>query len=283
MFNNKFTKRYKNIPVAKFSPSTSVFDSRILFTPPEIHKEFEIILIKNGIAELTVDNRRIYACSGDMILINPYTLHSLEIPKQENFSYSCVCFDLSVISSREFEKNLSGSLCHVKTHIKSDSVYAGVLSDFFAKIESGLDEESPQRELSVCGNINLLFDFIIRNSMFEKTILTACDKDFCIRTLTYIEENYTTNITSETASSELGYNQSYFCRLFKKNFSMCFSDFVNVFRIDIAKRLLENEPDPVTRIAEKVGFSDSSYFSKIFRELNGTTPTKYRNSTTNNL
>ena len=83
MYNDKFTSRYENIPIAKFSYLSSNITLHTTFTFPQLHKEFEIILIKEGTANITIDKKEIIAKTNDIIFINPYSLHSLEIPPQE--------------------------------------------------------------------------------------------------------------------------------------------------------------------------------------------------------
>ena len=52
MYNDKFTSRYENIPIAKFSYLSSNITLHTTFTFPQLHKEFEIILIKEGTANI---------------------------------------------------------------------------------------------------------------------------------------------------------------------------------------------------------------------------------------
>ena len=50
---------------------------------------------------------------------------------------------------------------------------------------------------------------------------------------------------------------------------MNFSRFVRTYRIDLAKKLLLSQAVPREEIPYKVGFSDSKYFNKVFREIEG--------------
>ena len=54
--------------------------------------------------------------------------------------------------------------------------------------------------------------------------------------------------------------------------------FIRVFRMEKAKELLENTTMKNYEIAEKVGFSDESYFSKVFKKMTGMTPMNYMKS-----
>jgi two-component system response regulator YesN len=54
------------------------------------------------------------------------------------------------------------------------------------------------------------------------------------------------------------------------------TDYINKFRIEEAKYLLDRSSDSVTEIASQVGYSDSNYFSKVFRKWEHVTPHDYR-------
>lgn len=278
MFNNKFSKRYKNIPIAKYTASRGNIAARELFTLPEIHKEFEMILIKEGAAELCVDNEVIIAHCGDLIFINPYILHSLTLLPCEKFNYTCICFDLSIISNPLLEKNFEENIFCILHRIKSGSPCNKALRTLFCEVEYALDRPSPYRELAVCGNINLMFALFIQNNFITDSFSPLCDKNFCISIIRYIEKHFRENITSETAAKVLGYNQSYFCRLFRRNFSMCFGEFLNIYRLEKSKRLLENPSFSVTDISYECGFPNPSYFGKLFRKHQGMSPRAYRNA-----
>lgn len=92
----------------------------------------------------------------------------------------------------------------------------------------------------------------------------------------YINQNYNQFITSKDVASELFMNNSYFCRLFKKNFGNCFQNYLNIYRIEKSTILLRDTNDSVSEIAENVGFNSMSYYGKLFREIYGCSPSQYR-------
>jgi AraC-like DNA-binding protein len=51
--------------------------------------------------------------------------------------------------------------------------------------------------------------------------------------------------------------------------------YLNRYRVDQAKALLENGEHNLTEVALATGFSSSSYFSRVFRQETGTSPTDY--------
>lgn len=75
---------------------------------------------------------------------------------------------------------------------------------------------------------------------------------------------------------ELQISRGYFFELFKKAAGMPPTQYINHFRMIRAKEDLMNTSLSITDIAEKHGFSSVHYFSRLFRQLNGTTPRQYR-------
>jgi two-component system response regulator YesN len=55
-----------------------------------------------------------------------------------------------------------------------------------------------------------------------------------------------------------------------------FSGYLNRLRIDQACRLLEKEDYTIAQISSMVGYSEQSYFSRVFKKMTGMTPSKWR-------
>ena len=73
-------------------------------------------------------------------------------------------------------------------------------------------------------------------------------------------------------------NASYFSRLFKKETGEGVIDYINKVRIERAKVLLRNTDLKSSEICSMVGVLDSKYFSKLFKKMEGLTPSEYRDS-----
>ncbi|MDR5588300.1 response regulator transcription factor [Clostridium aquiflavi] len=101
--------------------------------------------------------------------------------------------------------------------------------------------------------------------------------------LTYISENYTEKITLESAANSCNLSIFYFSKLFKKDIGMKFIDYINLYKIEKSKELLENTDMSIINIAVTLGHDESGYFSKVFKRVVGITPSAYRNNNKNNL
>lgn len=96
------------------------------------------------------------------------------------------------------------------------------------------------------------------------------------KAIQYIHTNYVENITLEDVADEVGFSSYYFSKLFKKTFDITFSDYLTNYRITQAKELLRNPMMTVKGITYQVGFMDPNYFARVFKKIEGLTPTEYR-------
>lgn len=95
-------------------------------------------------------------------------------------------------------------------------------------------------------------------------------------TINYIYENYCNNITLQDAADYVGVTPNYLGRLFVLHGDKTFTETLNNIRIEKAKELLSNITLPIYAIADKVGFSNSTYFIRVFKRMTGLTPYEYR-------
>jgi YesN/AraC family two-component response regulator len=93
----------------------------------------------------------------------------------------------------------------------------------------------------------------------------------------YIKENYSSGITLDTLAEKFHYNPVYLSLLFKKTTGIKFVDYLNRVRIQNAKRLLLRENIGIEQVAFQVGFKDHAYFARLFKKMEGYTPSDYRN------
>ena len=93
----------------------------------------------------------------------------------------------------------------------------------------------------------------------------------------YISENYTKNITLKDISKLLGYDYNYVSRYFNATFNMSFTNFLNIYRLETAIKLLEETDKKITDIALESGFQSVRSFNHTFRLKFGINPSKYKN------
>jgi len=96
------------------------------------------------------------------------------------------------------------------------------------------------------------------------------------RTLHFIEKNLNKPLTLSEVSIECGISKWHLGRTFKALTGMTFKTHHNRRRIETAKKLLKYTRMGVTEVCYEVGFNDISYFNKVFRKLEGISPSAYQ-------
>jgi len=96
--------------------------------------------------------------------------------------------------------------------------------------------------------------------------------------IAYIQAHYAEDISTAELAQRLGFSANYMSNLFRSETGYRIKEFVNRERVAQARRLLKETNLKVYEVAERVGFQDSSYFCKVFKEITGTTVSTERNS-----
>lgn len=121
---------------------------------------------------------------------------------------------------------------------------------------------------------------------FEDRIVFSCSNiasrkeessnDAIAASKSFIEKNFTKNITLEDVSQEVNISTYYLSRIFKEETGQNFIDYLTNLRIKKAKELLSRTQYSMKEICAMSGYSDPNYFSKTFKKNVGVTPTEYR-------
>ena len=94
--------------------------------------------------------------------------------------------------------------------------------------------------------------------------------------IAYLNTNYTKKLTGDIIEKEFSYSFDYLNQLFKKYLDTSIFKMLEKIRIEAAKSLLMTANCSMEEVSEKVGYSDETYFSKVFKKHTGCSPSKYR-------
>ena len=94
--------------------------------------------------------------------------------------------------------------------------------------------------------------------------------------LAYIEQHYTEPLRLSEIASHFHFNASYLSSYFSTHHKEGFSEYLNRVRIKKSMGLLENSTVSISNISGMVGYSEHSYFCKVFKRITGMSPGSYR-------
>lgn len=122
----------------------------------------------------------------------------------------------------------------------------------------------------VSGTYALLFN---GGGVKDRKLSTQELYDYAVQ---YVNENYAQPLSMQSVCDEIGISQTYLSRLFRKYSDTTFNAYLTRCRMEAAKKLLREKPELLLRdVAACVGYDDSSYFTKVFHQYTGQTPSQF--------
>src|SRR5690606_35991700 len=98
-----------------------------------------------------------------------------------------------------------------------------------------------------------------------------------INIIEWLRANYDQPLTVQRIAAQFHYNPTYLSALFKKHTGYSLSNYIHRTRISVSKNLLTGRNSlTISGIAQMCGFNDEKYFMKLFKKLEGLTPSQYR-------
>ncbi|MBM7604123.1 AraC-like DNA-binding protein [Metabacillus crassostreae] len=136
----------------------------------------------------------------------------------------------------------------------------------------GIDHQAPDYQLRQ----QLYFqEFLLHLQKEACKIPTAAEKVVEL-TVAYIQNHYKTEVKMEDISKNLHFHPDYITRCMQKITGITPNLYLNKFRMNQAKKLLATTNNKIANISKEVGIEDSTYFSKLFKRLEGMSPIEYR-------
>ncbi|MEG1011141.1 MAG: helix-turn-helix transcriptional regulator, partial [Ruthenibacterium sp.] len=112
----------------------------------------------------------------------------------------------------------------------------------------------------------------------SKSAADTEDPDMLVRRLKkHLDANYLVLENLEDVTKVFAYSYAYLSRLFRKEYDVSMNHYVTSLRVELAKRLIQNNENlSMIEISRMAGFSDNYYFSRVFKNVTGNTPTEYK-------
>ena len=204
---------------------------------------------------------------------------SIELHRETSLSDSMWQVIKKLIVSGDTEK-----LCaYIKECMKEELQPDLLFSEIGENLLSYLDEDEKNDVLimwqyyksSIASPISRIEEDICYFSRIQKQSLVFNDYSIVVKkTMKFIEDMYSMNVTLDDAASIAGVNATYLSRLFHKETGRTFVEELTQIRVFNAKRMIR-ENHNIKKIALECGFKSYSYFFKVFRKQTGITPMEY--------
>ncbi|MDF2872394.1 MAG: araC 4 [Anaerocolumna sp.] len=280
---------------------------QVTVKPPHVHmrrktEEFILYYIISGEMYINEGNRSYILRTDDMLILDPNLEHYGT--KTAECTYFYIHFYHDEMKEHQEEKEIikkllkDHRLTSLKTHeceINERRIYDIILPKYYhinqPAASSALIEllyqlrESHHNHLEYfqlkTGSIFLEFmialsreltsGFLYSDSSLSATRSTRMIYDL----LAFFQDNYASEISSKSIEEKLGCNFDHINRMFKKATGTTIFAYLNELRISKSKHLLSDGSGKISEVAEKTGFRDVYYFSKVFKKYTGITPGAY--------
>ena len=250
--------------------------------PVHWHDELEIIYIKRGTLQISINEVDYIGEAGSIFLVNPRELHLMG-SSDLSTAYYTLLFPLEFISFQSIDDLETTLLQPLR---KGQLVFKHSISDnaLTEKLGLLLDQiiavnEEPASTKQIRTRI-LLLQFLLQIVEYPSQIVASSENrtDTQKDLLLFIQQHYMERITLHDLSRHFHMSEKYISRYFKEHFYLTFSDYVNHLRLTHAKKLLETTELSITDISLRCGFLNVSYFIRTFKAYYGKPPLKYRKS-----
>jgi YesN/AraC family two-component response regulator len=118
----------------------------------------------------------------------------------------------------------------------------------------------------------------LTNALEHKRKSSLETQRIILRAMAFIHTHYAESISRSDVATHVGLSERHLTRCFHQVFGVTPIAYLNRYRVQQAKSLLDAGKNGITKIAMEVGFSSSSYFSRVFREQVGVSPRAYLQS-----
>jgi AraC-like DNA-binding protein len=137
---------------------------------------------------------------------------------------------------------------------------------------------SPQQFAASIRMLKLLATLMVANSNPVLLITHGHDQPCITRAKNFINDHINGDVHARDVAEHLHVSTYYFCKFFKKETSVGFSEYVARLRVEKAKYLLIDPDLPIHEAADRAGFGSVSQFNRAFHRFVGSSPKEYRAS-----
>ena len=254
---NHISNKEKSIKVSlleKNIPSSLVFK-------PHCHLSLEFFRVISGELIITLNQKRIIAKPGSIVVVNPYDMHT-------GFSgeNGVKCYTVMFDSDRLYNNST-----FTKEHLIPLREQIIVLSDYIEDNDiineiDRLIEFSNSNSPCLMGSVYMLLGIFFSKGYYSSRIKIPTNEKF-YEIVDYInkyvghEDGHTVDLSVPGLARKFGYNKSYMCRKFKEYTGFTITNYVNLLRLEKAQVLLSTTDRPISVISYRSGFNDLVYFS----------------------
>ena len=132
------------------------------------------------------------------------------------------------------------------------------------------------RDMRINEKLAALMTLLMEQSWHPESVTISRKRMELSAVKDYLDEHYTEKIVLDDLSERFFINKFYLTKIFKETYGTTINSYLISKRITGAKQLLRFTDKTVDEIGNAVGMEDANYFSRMFRKVEGISPSEYR-------
>ncbi len=247
------------------------------------HDGVELIHVLAGGMRCLINDFELDLQPGDFCFINSGQMHVADSGSHGDYRANIVVLDPSLLTRNDtvfaqYVKPIIDNDDFTHFHLLASTGSATELCRLVDEISELERNRPPAYELTVIGLLHLVFTRIYLAYTAENVEFYPTDHDASTqrRMSQYIYDHFSEKVTLDDIAAAGNVSRSKCSKVFKHYLQKSPIDFLNLYRLEVASRLLTNTTESVSRIASACGFSQQSYFDRQFGRAFGCTPREYR-------
>ncbi len=260
--------------------------TRFVHFPKHTHNYIEVIYMCQGTTTHILNGKEVVLEEGDLLFLNQNAVQEILPAGRDDIAVNFIvlpefidtAFSMLGDEENQLRDFLVGALCgrdgetswmyfHVADILPIQNLVENMVWTIFY-------DSSNKRS---CNQITMGLLFLQLLNYMDKmeTGGSKYDSELTAAVLSYINEHYKSGTLSELAG-QLGYDVYWLSREIRRRTGRTYKELLQEKRMQQAVYLLTNSEIPVTDIIESVGYDNTSYFYRKFREKHGMSPKEYR-------
>ena len=249
------------------------------------HPQWELSHVIYGGGTRTIGNRREQIAKGEVILLPPNIPHVWQFDPSVTDNDGCIAnitifFEDSTLDGlASLVPELGNSINKIRTQTEAISYSGTTLENIVSILYAMRDKTAEARIPEMFRLLTVISDTSCSRSVGCNNTLSRTERRM-ERIRTFCACNFARNISLEEIARYAGMNKSAFCTFMKRHAGLTFSEYMNELRLNRAVERIKNTDENIAEIAFSVGFSNVTYFNRLFRTHYGCAPKTMRHEST---
>ena len=238
---------------------------------PHTHNYTELFFIVSGKGQFLIQDQSFPVNINNLVIINPNVSHTEASLNANPLEYIVLGIGGIELATSENSNGQFSILDHVES---------AEISSCLRNILREMEQKNTGYEDICQAYMEILIIRLMRNTslaVHAEPQFTSGNRQ-CSAVRRYIDLHFKESLTLEQLANEAHMNKYYLSHTFKQEYGISPINYMISRRIDESKYLLAETNLSMSQISQLLGFSSLSYFSQVFRKIQGITPMEFRQS-----